>query len=87
MSIESMMQYKGYYKQTETEKIHKEIFKESSDYKHYMLGIAQGLYFIYDLIKQYKDKLNNDELLEVIENFPCEEELLKEYFLKIKNSK
>ena len=88
MSIDYMMEMKNYYKRTEAEKIHREIFKESSDYKHYILGMAQGIYHIYDLIKQFKDKIKtNDEWLEVIDNFPCDEKLFKEYFDRIKNSK
>jgi len=37
-----------YYKRTETENIHIEFFKESPEYKYYLLGIAQGLYTIYN---------------------------------------
>jgi len=88
MNIEPMMQMKNYYKRTEAEKIHREIFQESSDHKYYMLGMAQGFYFIYDLIKEYKDKVNdNNEWLKIIETIPCEEKLCKEYFVRIKESK
>jgi len=36
-----------YYKRTETENIHIEIFKETPEHKYYLLGVAQGLYVIY----------------------------------------
>lgn len=32
-----------YYRRTETENIHLEIFKESPEYKYYLLGVSQAL--------------------------------------------
>jgi len=45
-----------YYKRTETENIHLEIFKESPEYKYYLLGVAQGLYSIYKVMNNRKSK-------------------------------
>ena len=72
-----------YYKRTETENIHIEIFKESPEYKYYLLGVAQGLYVIYTLINEYKDKISNNEWLNIIKNVATQDEKINVYFNRL----
>jgi len=74
-----------YYKRTETENIHLEIFKESPEYKYYLLGVAQGIYAIYTLINEYKDKISNNEWLNIIKNVAAQDEKINVYFNRLIN--
>ncbi|MCE5220190.1 MAG: hypothetical protein LLF98_02685 [Clostridium sp.] len=79
---------KDYYKRTEIENIHWEIFKESGDYKNYLIGVAQGLYSIYDLINTYKDQVNdNEDWLKVIKYAVGQDEQVSEYFDRLSKKK
>ena len=69
------------YKEPESKKIYDELFKTTSEHKYYSLGVAQGIYFIYNAINEYNKKgivLSNAELMQVIrecteldENISC----------------
>jgi hypothetical protein len=39
------------------------IFKESPEYKYYLLGVAQGLYAIYKVMSEYAGEINNYDWL------------------------
>jgi hypothetical protein len=81
------MDFKNYYKRTEIENIYWEIFKETSGYKNYCLGVAQGMYFIYDLIKKHKYKISsNEDWIKIIETVANEDEKIGEYFRRISGS-
>lgn len=72
-----------FYKETETEKIHKELFKTTSEYQYYLFGIAFGLYSIYDTCERINDnKISGialqDVIKHVIDNFDVKE--LKTHF-------
>ena len=75
-----------YYKRTETENIHLEIFKESSEYKYYLLGIAQGLYAIYKVMSEYAGEINNYDWLTIIKNVATQDEKLNAYFNRLINT-
>lgn len=83
-----MEDFKNYYKRTETENIHWEIFKETPEYKNYTLGLAQGIYAIYDLINEFKDKIiDNNEWLKAIENVSTQDEKVGAYFQRLLSAK
>ena len=75
-----------YYKRTETENIHLEIFKESSEYKYYLLGIAQGLYAIYKVMNEYAGEINNYDWLTIIKNVATQDKKLNAYFNRLINT-
>ena len=75
-----------YYKRTETENIHLEIFKESSEYKYYLLGIAQGLYAIYKVMSEYVGEINNYDWLTIIKDVATQDEKLNAYFNRLINT-
>jgi len=75
--------FKDYYKRTEVEKIHGEIFKESSEHQYYLLGLAQGLYIIYDLVNKYKNQICNNDMLETIEIVAIQDENVGKYFKRL----
>ncbi len=82
------MNLKDYYKRTEVENIHWEIFKETSEYKNYCLGVAQGLYIIYDFINMCKDQVvKNEDWLELIKNTVSNEEKINKYFNRLLDKK
>lgn len=71
------------YKKTESEIIHDELFKTTSEYKYYNFGVAQGLYFIYDLMNEYKDKCTIREIMVAIKNATDKEDQLKDNFNRL----
>jgi len=80
--------FKKYYIRTEGENIHWDIFKETPNAKYQNLGVAQGLYFIYDLINEYKDQVNDNKIwLETIKNTVMQNKEINEYFERLLNSK
>ena len=84
----NLKDYKNYYKRTEAENIHWEIFKETTDYKNYSLGIAQGLFIVYQIFNQLKDKYNIIDIEEVIQVIKkCGSDtgnnIIDEYFLRL----
>jgi len=81
-------EYAKYYKRTEGEIIHWDIFKDTSNAKYQNLGVAQGLYFIYDLINEYKDQVKDNEVwLKTIKNAVMREKEIGEYFERLLNNK
>ena len=75
-----------YYRRTETENIHLEIFKESPEYKYYLLGVAQGIYAIYKVMSEYAGEINNYDWLTIIKNVATQDEKLNEYFNRLINA-
>lgn len=75
-----------YYRRTETENIHLEIFKESPEYKYYLLGVAQGLYAIYKVMSEYAGEINNYDWLTIIKNVATQDEKLNAYFNRLINT-
>ena len=75
-----------YYKQTELDKLHIEFFKESPEYKYYLLGVAQGLYTIYKVMSEYAGKINNYDWLTIIKNVATQDEKLNAYFNRLINT-
>ena len=75
-----------YYRRTETENIYLEIFKESPEYKYYLLGIAQGLYTIYKVMSEYTGEINNYDWLTIIKNVTTQDEKLNAYFNRLINT-
>ena len=75
-----------YYRRTETENIHLEIFKESPEYKYYLLGIAQGLYAIYKVMSEYVSEINNYDWLTIIKDVATQDEKLNAYFNRLINT-
>lgn len=78
------MDFKEYYKRYEVENIHWDIFKETSDYKNYCLGVAQGVYFTYKILNKVKDKnISIEEIMKGIELSIKDEEKINEYFFRL----
>jgi hypothetical protein len=75
-----------YYKRTETENIHIEIFKESPEYKYYLLGVAQGLYAIYKVISEYAGDICTHDWLYIIKNVATQDEKINIYFNRLINA-
>ena len=63
------IEYLKKLRKTESEKIHDELFETTTEHKYYEFGVAQGLYFIYNLLNEYKNNppLTNVEWMGVIE--------------------
>ena len=53
-------------KERPIEKLHKELFESSSEYKYYNLGISVALSSLYKIIKESKLNFSREELLEII---------------------
>lgn len=77
--------FKNYYKRTEAHNIHDEIFRTSPEYQHYLLGVAQGIYVVYDLIREYENKICNKDLLEALERLASQDDKIGEYFIRLLN--
>lgn len=78
---------KGYVKETKIDKIHKELFMETTEYKYYLLGMSQGLSIIYDLLDKCKDKNYSytcEELMYVIDGCAKENEKIADYYNRLK---
>lgn len=75
-----------YYKRTETENIHIEIFKESPEYKYYLLGVAQGLYTIYKTMGvSFAKNVRTDDWREFIKVMVEDDKQISEYFNRLLN--
>jgi hypothetical protein len=84
MSIDYMMEMKNYYKRTETESIHIEIFKDSSEYKYYLLGIAQGLYTIYNAMSvPFAKEVHTEDWREFIRKMAEDDSQVNKYFNRL----
>lgn len=71
-------------RRSEIEKIHQEIFSDSVEHKYYILGVAQGMSFVYDLFKEYKhQRFTTEELLEVIEKCGMQDDKISGYFSRL----
>jgi len=72
------------YEKYESEKIHHEIFEKSTEHQYYSLGVAQGMYFLYKTLNQYKDrKFTGEELMDVIKSSVTTNGGVKEYFERL----
>lgn len=74
------------FEKYEAEKIHNEIFSNSTEHQYYTLGVAQGLYFIYKTFYnlQNKDtKFSREDLLEIIKYPALNDENIKKYFERL----
>ena len=47
--------FRNYKKITESERIHEELFHKTSEYDYYNLGVATGLYAIYNTFLEYEN--------------------------------
>jgi hypothetical protein len=57
------------YEKYEAEKIRDEIFSKSTEHQYYLLGVAQGLYFLYKTFYNSQNKdatYSQKDLLEII---------------------
>ncbi len=80
------MDFKERFKKLESEKIHEELFQRTTEYKYYEFGVAQGMYFIYNTIKEYDKKgfnLKNNELMQVIKNCASTNEKISNLFIRM----
>ena len=84
MDIKELNQY---YKQTELDKIHIEIFQDSSEYKYYLLGIAQGLYTIYNAMSvSFAKDVCTDDWREFIQKMAEDDNQVNKYFNRLINA-
>jgi len=61
------MNFKDFYKETASERIHKDLFKTTTEYQYYLFGVALGLFTIYDMANELKNRsLTSEELMEAI---------------------
>ncbi len=73
-----------YYKRTETENIHIEIFQNSSEYKYYLLGIAQGLYAIYNAMSvSFAKDVCTGDWMQFIKKLAADDKKVEEYFNRL----
>lgn len=73
-------------KKLESEQIHEELFKTTSEHKYYSFGVAHGMYFIYNTIHEYSKKgivLSNIELLQIIRECANLNESLTGHFVRM----
>lgn len=66
----------------ESEQIHDELFKTTTEYQYYLFGMAHGLYFIYKTMYEYKDykSLETIEWMKVIKKaVNSDEKILKNF--------
>lgn len=76
-----------YYRRTETENIHLKIFKESPEYKYYLLGIAQGLYTIYNAMSvSFAKDVCTGDWREFIRKIAEDDSQVNEYFNRLINA-
>lgn len=76
-----------YYKQTELDKLHIEFFKESPEYKYYLLGVAQGLYTIYKAMSvSFAKNVRTDDWREFIKVMVEDDKQISEYFNRLLNA-
>jgi len=76
-----------YYRRTETENIHLEIFKESPEYKYYLLGVAQGLYTIYKAMSvSFAKNVRTDDWMGFIKQLTADDKKVEEYFTRLINA-
>lgn len=53
----------------ESEKIHNEIFQNSTNHQYYILGVAQGLYFLYktmDNVSVTTPSFSKEDIMQII---------------------
>ncbi len=72
-----------YYRRTETENIHLEIFKESPEHKYFLLGVAQGLYAIYKVMNEFASDIRTHDWLYIIKNVATQDEKINVYFNRL----
>jgi len=80
------MDFKNYYKRKEIENIHEELFNNTSEYQYYLLGVAQGVCIIYNLLDEFKDKINKEniqELLDSIKKIAHQDEKIGSHFNRL----
>lgn len=76
-----------YYKQTELDKLHIEFFKESPEYKYYLLGVAQGLYTIYKAMSaSFAKNVRTDDWMGFIKQLTADDKQVEEYFNRLFNA-
>ena len=76
-----------YYKQTELDKLHIEFFKESPEYKYYLLGVAQGLYVIYKAMSaSFAKNVCTDDWMQFIKKLAADDKKVEEYFNRLINA-
>ncbi|MDD4779117.1 MAG: hypothetical protein PHT02_00740 [Tissierellia bacterium] len=84
------MNLKDYYKKTEIENIHNELFKTTTEYQYYLVGIAQGLYCIYSMLNELKSEYpsyTSEELQNIIKIASENDDKIKGYFKRLVDSK
>jgi hypothetical protein len=73
---------------TEVEKIHQEIFTNSTEHKYYVLGVAQGISIVYRLIESLKGKTyTSEQWMNIINKCATQDENISDYFKRINDSK
>ena len=76
-----------YYKQTKLDKLHIEFFKESPEYKYYLLGVAQGLYTIYEAMSvSFAKNVRTDDWMGFIKQLAADDKKVEEYFTRLINA-
>jgi ABC-type enterochelin transport system permease subunit len=58
---------KKFIKPRELENIHSELFKNSSENQYYVLGIAQGVFTVYEILDKLKNKNIESSIIELME--------------------
>jgi len=72
------------WQKSELELIHSEIFQTTSEQKYQILGIAQGFFYIYQVLNNHKDKtFTSLELMEIIKYAGSNEQEIKKYFERL----
>lgn len=80
--------YEWYFKKTELENIHSELFKNSSENQYFVLGMAQGMFTVYETLDKLKNinvELDIIEIMQIIisgisANKTLYKDQLSEYF-------
>ena len=84
---DSIKNLSKYYKRTETESIYIEIFKDSSEYKYYLLGVAQGLYTIYKVMSvSFAKEVRTEDWREFIQKMAEDDSQVNKYFNRLINA-
>ena len=67
------------------DKIGLEMFKESLEYKYYLLGLTQGLYFASMIVNEFcTDRKSKDNLLSAIDDIVTSNWYINSYFNKFR---
>lgn len=67
------------------QQIHEDLFKNTTEYDYYLLGISQGMFSIYEMFSKIEPQnvqLNLHNITEIINQFASSNEDIKKYFDK-----